>query len=148
MTASFLSLLFYYASTRIHEKTPLFSIELNIMALTLDTVMPGVFILFIVMGVVWLICFMLAYGCKSKKHVDDLDEEQGDVVVNREENYESIFVNPPQQPVSSYASTSLRGSRDTELPDYKPIGTPPPSYIPAYKANSSSHRMDEVWTSP
>ncbi|KAF5691305.1 hypothetical protein FDENT_3459 [Fusarium denticulatum] len=142
MTASFLSLLFYYASTRIHETTPLFSIELDIMAFTLDTVMLWVFILIIVIGVVWWICFLLAYGCKWNKQMDTLDEEQGDVVVNREENYESIFVNPAQQPVPSYTPTSLRGSRrsrgsrDTELPDYKPIGTPPPSDVPAYKANS------------
>ncbi|PNP81706.1 hypothetical protein FNYG_04732 [Fusarium nygamai] len=112
------------------------------MAFTLDTVMLWVFILLIVIAVVYWICVWLAYGCKSNKQMDILDEEQGDVVVNREENYESIFVNPPQQPVPSYTPTSLRGSRrswgsrDTELPEYKPIGTPPPSYIPAYKANS------------
>ncbi|KAF5546971.1 hypothetical protein FPHYL_10378 [Fusarium phyllophilum] len=140
MTASFLSLLFYYASTRIHEKAPLFSIELDIMAMTLDTVMVWVFILLIVMSVVYFLCIWLAYGCKSKNQT--MDEEQGDVVVNWEENYESIFVNPPeqqttQQPMPSYTSIPLRGSRDTELPAYEPIDTPPPSYIPAYKANST-----------
>ncbi|KAF5626389.1 hypothetical protein F25303_11113 [Fusarium sp. NRRL 25303] len=133
MTASFLSLLFYYASARIHENMPLFSIELDIMGA--DTVVLGWAILSVVIVAAYWICFWIAYGCKSKKQFQD--EEQGDVVVNREENYESIFVNPPEQPMPSYTSTSLRGSRrsrDTELPPYKPMGTPPPSYIPAYKA--------------
>ncbi|KAG4282974.1 hypothetical protein FPRO06_09647 [Fusarium proliferatum] len=97
-----------------------------------DTVVLGWAILSVVIAVVYWICFWIAYGCKSKKQFQD--EEQGDVVVNREENYESIFVNPPEQPIPSYTSTSLRGSHDTELPPYKPIGTPPPSYIPEYKA--------------
>ncbi|KAG4262163.1 hypothetical protein FPRO03_11036 [Fusarium proliferatum] len=103
-----------------------------------DTVLLGWAILSVVIAVVYWICYWIAYGCKSKKQFQD--EEQGEVVVNREENYESIFVNPPEQPIPSYTSTSLRGSRrsrgshDTELPPYKPIGTPPPSYIPAYKA--------------
>lgn len=91
MTASFLSLIFYYASTCIHEETPLFSIERDIMGA--DTVVLGWAILSVVIAVVYWICFWIAYGCKSKKQFQD--EEQGDVVVNREENYESIFVNPP-----------------------------------------------------
>ncbi|SCN87787.1 uncharacterized protein FFB20_08088 [Fusarium fujikuroi] len=96
-----------------------------------DTVVLGWAILSVVIAVVYCICYWIAYGCKSKKQFQD--EEQGDFVVNREESYESIFVNPPEQPMPSYTSTS-RGSRDTELPPYKPMGTPPPSYIPAYKA--------------
>ncbi|CVL00893.1 uncharacterized protein FMAN_10160 [Fusarium mangiferae] len=97
-----------------------------------DTVLLGWAMLSVVIAVAYWICYWIAHGSKSKKQFQD--EEQGDVVVNREENYESIFVNPPEQPMPSYTSTSLRGSRDTELPPYKPIGTPPPSYIPAYKA--------------
>lgn len=133
MTTSFLSLSFYYTSTRIHEKTPLFKNELEIMGLN---IYQDVGIILVFLTAIYTCGLIRHYCCNPKAQTKD--EERGDVVINREENYEGIFVNPPQeqilhQPVPSYTPTSLRSPHDTELPAYKPMGTPPPCYVPGLK---------------
>jgi len=131
MTASFPSLLFLLRLDSHPRKTPPSSVELDIMSA--DIVLPGACILLVLIAVAYWICYWLA--CKSKRQSQD-EEQADDVAVNWEEDYESIFVNPleVEQPMSSYTPSSLGGSRDTEIPSYRPIGTPPPSYLPAYKA--------------
>ncbi|KAH7145046.1 hypothetical protein DER46DRAFT_580946 [Fusarium sp. MPI-SDFR-AT-0072] len=96
----------------------------------------GVGIILVFLTVIYTLGIISFYCCKQEAQTKD--EERGDVVVNREENYEGIFVNPPQeqilhQPVSSYTPISLRSPHDTELPAYKPMGTPPPCYVPGLK---------------
>ncbi|KAH7243527.1 uncharacterized protein BKA55DRAFT_541783 [Fusarium redolens] len=66
------------------------------------------------------------------------DEEQGNIVISREENYEGIFVNPrpeqnPHQPVPSNTPISLRAPHKTLPPAYKTVPTPPPCYTPGLK---------------